>query len=190
MKALSATLVSVSLLVAVGCGGSNAPTSPSSDANFNLMLQDSPFSDAKAVLVTFSLVEAHRTGSDFTALPFASGTARTCDLKKLQSAQDVLGVGVLPAAQYTMVRLVVASAALYFDNPSVGAACAPSIATPAGRSAPLNIPSGEVKLNQPFTVGASGATTMLLDFNGDQSIHDLGNGSFSMTPVITVVSVH
>src|SRR5207247_710741 len=127
---------------------------------------------------------------DFTTLPFAGGAAsRTCDLKKLQTAQDVLGVGTLPAAHYTMVRLVVASAALYFDAASSGSACAATMAAPNGRSAPLAIPSGEVKLNRQFDVPASGTTTMLLDFNGDQSIRETGNGQFSMTPVIAVVSV-
>jgi hypothetical protein len=32
-------------------------------------------------------------------------------------------------------------------------------------------------------------TTMLLDFNGDQSVRQTGNGQYMMTPVIAVVSV-
>ena len=67
-------------------------------------------------------------------------------------------------------------------------------------NAPVDIPSGEVKLNNEFTVTGS-ATTMLLDFDGDQSIHQTGsgngngngngnkNGKFMMSPVIRVVSV-
>src|SRR5262249_13382076 len=68
-------------------------------------------------------------------------------------------------------------------------ACAPSISAPSGQNAALDIPSGEVRLNRSFDVPASGTTTMVLDFNGDQSIRQMGNGRFSMTPVITVVSV-
>jgi hypothetical protein len=115
----------------------------------------------------------------------------------------VLGAGSLPAGKYTQVRLVVASADLYFDNPSSGPACAPTISAPAGDSAAVKIPSGEVKLNQEFTV-TTGGTTMLLDFDGDQSVKQTGssngNGSgrggsngdpstYIMTPVIRVVSV-
>jgi hypothetical protein len=89
-----------------------------------------------------------------------------------------------------MVRLVVSSATIYFDNPSAGpSACAPSIAPPAGRTANLEIPSGEVKLNRGFDLSADGATTIVLDFDGDRSIRETGNGRFMMTPVISIVSV-
>lgn len=155
------------------------------------MLTDSPFSDAKAVLVTFSEVTAHRDADvDFTKVPFAAnGTTRTCDLKKLETSQDILGIGALPVGRYTQVRLVVSSASLYFDNASAGDACATSITPPAGRSASLEIPSGEVKLNRPFQVPEGGVTSMLIDFDGDRSIRETGNGRFMMTPVIAVVSV-
>jgi PKD repeat protein len=83
----------------------------------------------------------------------------------------------------------VTSAALYFDNASTGEACAPTIAAPAGRSAAVNVNSGDVKLNREFDVTSSGATTILVDFNGDQSVKQEGNGSYSMSPVIAVVSV-
>ena len=171
------------------CGG---PASPSGTGTLNLMIKDSPYSDAKALLVTFSEVSAHRSesGEGRTNLAFAAAaTSRTCDLKKLVDAQDVLGVGTLEEGHYTMIRLVVSSAVLYFDNPSVGDACAPSIAAPAGRNATLNIPSGEVKLNRGFDVAASGATTILVDFDGERSVVELGNGSYRMTPVIGIVSV-
>jgi hypothetical protein len=186
-------VITAASLGAWACGsGSGSPTSPSAGGgSFTLMMKDAPFADAKAVLVTFSEVTAHRdTEADLTKVPFAaSATARTCDLKKLQEAQDVLGVGTLPAGRYTMVRLVVSSAALYFDNASTGPACAPTITAPAGRTAALEIPSGEVKLNRPFTVSATAATTMLIDFDGDRSIRETGNGRYMMAPVITVVSI-
>jgi hypothetical protein len=53
----------------------------------------------------------------------------------------------------------------------------------------VEIPSGEVRLNRPFDVGEGGAMTMLIDFDGDKSVTDTGNGRFRMTPVIGVVSV-
>jgi hypothetical protein len=157
------------------------------------MITDTPYSDAQALLVTFSAVTAHRSGEGgFTPIPFgeAGATTRTCDLKKLQDgAQDVLGVGNLTEGHYTMVRLVVSSATLYFENPSVGPACATTIPAIAGRSANVEIPSGEVRLNREFDVAATGATTMLIDFDGDRSVTETGNGRFRMTPVIGVVSV-
>jgi hypothetical protein len=165
----------------------NSPTTPDANGNFRIMLKDSPYSDAKAVLVTFINVSAHRDGeAGFTTL--GTGT-RTCDLKKLQSSEDVLGVGTIPEGHYTQVRLVVSTARIYFDNASSGAACDATLAAPAGRSATVEIPSGEIKLNREFNVSSSGATTVLLDFDGDKSIHETGNGRFMMSPVIEVVSV-
>lgn len=180
-------------------GGSDGGTTSPASGSLSIRITDSPFSDAKALLVTFSAVSVHRSDGDaWQTIPFVSGSSRTCDLKKLQGPTDVLGVGSLPAGHYTQVRLVVTSASLYFDNASGGAACAPSIAAPAGKSASVDVPSGEVKLNHEFTITGS-ATTMLLDFDGDQSVKqtgsDNGNGKgngntkYLMTPVIRVVSV-
>ena len=53
----------------------------------------------------------------------------------------------------------------------------------------LRISSGVVKLNREFDVSSSGATTMLLDFDGDGSVRQTGNGRYTMSPVIAVVSV-
>ena len=91
---------------------------------------------------------------------------------------------------------------MYFDNAAATGPCAAQIAAPAGESAPVEIPSGEVKLNNEFTVAGSG-TTITLDFDGDQSVRQTGsdnsngngnggaksNTKYMMVPVIRVVSV-
>ncbi len=181
----------ISMLLAAGvaaCIGS--PTNPEPAARLHLMLTDSPFSDARAVLVTFSAVSAHLTGNDFMPLPFAGGaTSRTCDLKKLVGAQELLGTGAMPTGHYTQVRLIVTGATIYFDNPSAGPACAETIASPAGRSAAVDVHSGDVRLSREFEVTTTGSTTITVDFDGDRSIVPMGNGRYSMSPVISVVSV-
>ena len=127
MKALAALALTGALAITtLAC--SDSPSSPSlSGGNFNLRLRDSPFTDAKSVLVTFASVRAHRSDSDWTAVPFIdAATTRTCDLKKLETSEDILGAAALPEGHYTQVRLVVQSAVIYFDNASTGAACASS----------------------------------------------------------------
>jgi hypothetical protein len=192
MRSLAALAVVVAAS-AFACGDSTSTVSPSgAPGTLRLMIKDSPYSDAKSLLVTFSEVTAHRDGQGgFTTLPFGEtgATTRTCDLKKLVDAQDVLGVGTLPEGHYTQIRLVVSSATLYFDNPAAGPACATTVVAPEGRSANVEIPSGEVKLNRGFDVSSTGATTILLDFDGDRSVRETGNGRFMMTPVIGIVSV-
>jgi len=180
------------VLATFACNSVSGPSGPT--GTLNLRLTDSPFTEADAVLVTFRGVRAHRSESDWTAVPFADATAvtRTCDLKKLQAAEDILGTGPLVAGQYTMIRLVVESAKLYFDNPTDPAepACVTTTGTvPAGLSANVTISSGEVKLNRPFTIDADATTTILLDFDGDRSINLTGNGTYMMSPVIAIVSV-
>lgn len=191
MRLVTAAVVAAALAAVAACGSS--PSSPSSGATLNIALKDSPFSDAKSLLVTFSEVDAHKADQadgQWTTLPFSGGAAtRTCDLKKLQGAQDILGTGALAAGQYTQIRLVVSSATIYFDNAAAGNPCDATIAAPAGASQGVTIPSGEVKLNQQFTVPASGATNILLDFDGDRSVQLQGNGTYSMKPVITVANV-
>lgn len=194
MHYVQRTMLVFVITMLAACGSS--PSAPSSAPNLTVMLKDSPYGDAKALLVTFSEVSAHVSGSqisgggDWTALQFTGGAStRTCDLKKLTTAQDVLGTGTLAAGHYTQIRLMVSSAALYFDNASSGAACAAAMGAPAGRASAVTIPSGEVKLNREFDVVSGGGTTILVDFDGDQSVKQTGNGVFTMTPVMAVVSV-
>jgi len=163
-----------------------------------MRLTDSPFSDAKAVLITFSEVSAHREDADWATVPFAPDaggavvTERTCDLKKLQGPVDILGGGLLTAGHYTQIRLVVAKATIYFDvapDPAAPACTAVAPVLTSTNKADLTIPSGEVKLNRGFDIAADGTTTIVLDFDGDKSIHETGNGRFMMSPVIGVKSV-
>ena len=184
-------LVIVAASAAAVAACSSSPSSPSGGSNLTIMLKDSPFSDAKALLVTFSEVSAHVSGTGgFTPIPFSGGaTSRTCDLKKLAAATDVLGTASLTPGHYTQIRLTVSSAILDFDSASSGAACQASI-TPAGKNtASITIPSGQLILNREFDVPQTGATTITLDFDGDQSVHSQGNGQYNMSPVIAVVSV-
>lgn len=177
-------------LAIVGCGGGGSST-PADQGTLTVRITDSPFGDARAALVTFSEVTAHRSGDGgFSPLPFDPPAAsRTCDLKRLVGAQDVLGTGPLPAGHYTQLRLVIAGATLYFDGGTSGPVCAASITAPGGRSAPVEIPSGEVRLNRQFEVTRGGVTTITLDFDGERSIHQTGSGRYTMTPVIGIVSV-
>jgi hypothetical protein len=184
-------------LVTFGCGEGASPTAPSgspgSSGTLNVRITDSPYGSAQAVLVTFSEVTAHRSDGDGTRVPFAdpNATTWTCDLKKLQNgAQDILATGRPNPGQFTMVRLVVQSATIYFDRPSVSSTpCARSIPAPEGASFPLTIPNGEVRLNGSFTVGSEAATTVLLDFDGEASISQTGPAAYRMNPVVRVVSV-
>jgi hypothetical protein len=167
----------------------NDETGPSSTVT--VRITDSPFSDAQAVLVTFSDLAAQRSGdSGFTDIPFSPESAtRTCDLKRLQDVEDVLGAGALPEGHYTRIRVTISSATLYFDAASTGSPCSATIAPPAGASATIAVPTSEVIINQEFDVSQNDGTAITLDFEGEPSIQQMADGSFTMTPVISVVNV-
>jgi hypothetical protein len=191
----TSVLAATALLMTVACSGGSPsspsdPSAPAGAGTFNVRIKDSPYGSAKAVLVTFSEVATHRDG-DWTRLPFpGGGSTRTCDLKKLQNnAQDLLGGGAITPGQYTMIRVIVQSAKIFFDNSaSSPTPCAASIAEPAGASSLLSIPSGEVRLNGTFTLTGNAPTTVLIDFDGESSIVQNGS-SYTMGPVIRIVSI-
>jgi len=184
-------------------GSGSVPTSGSANGGaggigtLSVRIKDSPFSEASALLVTFSEVSAHMSGSDTTqgdwvTLPFdAAATSRTCDLKRLVAATDILGTASLAAGHYTQLRLTVSSAKIYTTTTTTGDVCAaiPTLSSTSESGIAVDVPSGMLKLNREFDVPAAGATTILLDFDGDKSVHKIGNGKYMMTPVIGVVSV-
>jgi hypothetical protein len=185
-------LACVAALGSYGCGDSS--TGPSGGSGtLNMRITDSPYSDAKAVIVKIKELSVHREDAPWETVAFpASATTWACDLKKLEGPIDVLGGSVVPAGHYTQIRLVVDAATIYSDPSGATTPCAGDIPAPTtGTSSPLEIPSGEVKLNRGFDVAADGTTTITLDFDGDKSIqiHETGNGRFVMRPVITVKSV-
>jgi len=170
-----------------------APVAPAGSGTLAVRITDSPFSEAKALLITFSAVTAHTTDDNWVTLPFTgTGTTRTCDLKRLVGGvYDVLGTAPLAEGHYTQLRLTVSSAKIYAKTETSGDICSPTLSIPVATEAgtPVDVPSGTVKLVHQFDVKASTTTTILLDFDGDKSVLQTGNGAYKMMPVIKVVSV-
>ena len=192
------------VLTSFACGGSDSlsPSSPSnlpggpqpssSAGTLNVRITDSPYGGARAVLITFSEVAVLRDGT-WTRVPFPDGSAATwtCDLKKLENnAQDLLAAGVSGPREYTMVRLTIDSAKIYLDNASTSATpCARSFPEPAGASFPFRIAAREATVNGSFPVTVGSATTVLVDFSGEDSVDRPGTGEYVLTPVVRLVSV-
>ncbi|MBP1774279.1 MAG: hypothetical protein H6Q86_285 [candidate division NC10 bacterium] len=221
--ALSALLV----VLAIACGDSN-PTSPGSTpavstgsttspgtgssgtGTLKVMLKDSPFTEASAVLVTFNEVTAHMSGGAWTSLSSGLATGAlpvTCDLLKLRAGAQLLGIGTVAAGHYTQLRLLIAttpmSVALYQGGTvppatvpptaCVATADAATMLVPSGadpeEGSEVTVTSGEIKLNREFTVEAGTTMIITLDFDGEKSVHKTGSSKYMMSPVISVVSV-
>jgi hypothetical protein len=147
-------------------------------------LTESPFSDAKALLVTISEVSAHASGGGWLTV---MQTPRTCDLKRLTGVQDVLGTVQLRAGHYTEIRLTVSSATIYFNDASTGAPCEAIVAAGAQGSS-VTVSSGQQIVNRPFDLAEGATTSVVLDFDGNKSVLQTGNGAYRMTPVISPAS--
>ncbi len=189
-----AFVIAAILLATSACDNgqtTTSPTAPSTSAStLNVVMKDSPYTDAQAVLVTFAPVDVEVSAGTFVSLPLVTaGNTRTCDLKQIAKTPDVLATGALTAGHYIGLRLIVTSAVIYLDNPSSGEPCASIISIPAGRSAAATIPSGDVRISQPFDISTIAATTITLDFQGDPSITQNSSGGYVLNPVITVDSV-
>ena len=202
-------VLGLSALLVVGlvaCGETTTPTSPSGSSGTSgrgtlvVRLTDLPY-NAVALHVTFADVSAHLSGAGGgwqNLLPI--GAMRTCDLNQLVRGGSFDMVGAdFPAGDYTQLRLTVLDAKLYFTGTRVAPMCGvgDDIGAPAAEFASVEIPSGEVKLNRPFSLEANGTTTIELDFDGDRSVKEMGNigsatpelGRYRMTPVISVLRV-
>src|SRR5512138_60 len=179
----------LALTAGIATSACGSGTGPSGSGTLRMALKDSPFSDAMALLVTFTDVSVHQSDTpDGTWTKVATGQ-RTCDLKRLQNAQDILGTTTLTAGHYTQIRLLVATAAISFTEKTSGDnACAASFSL-TQPTVNVTIPSGEVKLNREFDIPPNSTTSILLDFDGDRSVREMGNGQYSMSPVISIVTV-
>ena len=95
----------------------------------------------------------------------------TEDLMQLQDVSAVIGSTTLPACKYTQIRLVLEDAKLFVD----------------GEEQSLKVPSGTIKLIHPFTIPEGGEVTLTLDFDAQKSVHQTGNGGYTMKPTIKVI---
>lgn len=177
-------------VAALSCGGDSG-TAPDGGGTLVVQMHDAPFNEAEAVLVTFSDVSVRRDSGSMETLSFDGGATRTCDLKRLEDGHnELLASGSPPEGRYTQIRLAIADAHLYFENKTAMPACEARAETPGGRDRTVSIPSRVVTLNTDFEVHGGTRTTIILDFDGEKSIHAGGAaGLFTLDPVIRVVAV-
>jgi hypothetical protein len=95
----------------------------------------------------------------------------------MNGASILLGDAMLDAGHYTQIRLILDEG----SNVVVD-----------GVTYPLRIPSGfqtGIKLIHEFTLQADYTYELMLDFDANRSINQLGNGTYQMKPVIRVHAI-
>ena len=95
--------------------------------------------------------------------------SKTVDLIQIKGVNDLLGETSLAPGKYTQIRLSISSATAIID----------------GVSHTLTIPSGTIKFIHPFEIADNTTTSLILDFNADNSIVKAGD-KYILKPVVRI----
>ena len=174
-------LLALAGVLTAGCASSG-------DGSASIYVKDAPADDFEEVHVVFTKVEVHAAGGDdgdddndedgnatgnSTAgwkVLFSDAAGVDVDLLNASGSRAAfLGEADLAAGKYTQLRITVKSAYGVDAN---------------GTQVPLTVPSGTLKLTHPFTVEAGEETRLVVDIDLDRSLHQQGNGSWRLTPVV------
>jgi hypothetical protein len=141
-----------------------------------LMITDDPSDlNITEALVTMSEVRVHYAGINQSGENGSWITivnqSQTFDLVQLMNVTELFGTANLSAGWYTQIRLMVDQALVTID----------------GIQYDLEIPSKNVKLIRPFRVLDNETTTLTLDFDVHESVHETGSGEYIFNPTIKVI---
>lgn len=138
-----------------------------------LMITDKPGDlNITAAWINISTIQVHKSGNNTTAgWSTIIEDAKVFDLVKLRNITEFLGKENLTVGNYTQIRFNVNKANVTIDDVVYN----------------LTIPSKTIKLNHPFNITEGITTTLILDFDANESIHETGNNKYMLQPVIRVI---
>lgn len=130
-------------------------------------------------LITISQVEVHLSafGENDNDTNVTAGWytvvnySQTFDLINLTDAVKFFGSANLTSGWYTQIRLHIDDVIITIDNIDYN----------------CSIPSGSIKIVRPFGIQNNQSTTLIMDFDVQQSVIDKGNGHYSFKPVIRII---
>ena len=125
-------------------------------------------------LVTISYVEVHiAAGGNNSSAEWVTviNESQQFDLIQLVNVTDILGSTLLDVGIYTQIRLHIAEALVTID----------------GTQYDLEIPSQNVKLVCQFIIEPENTTTLILDFDIQESVHKTGSDKYILQPTIKVI---
>jgi hypothetical protein len=133
------------------------------------------------VFVTIDEISIHSNGN-WQVLPMTT-TPFIIDLLEYTNGEttQIVPPIILQPATYTQLRMSVKEASLRVLNPDQ-----------TTEDFPIDVPSGSLKTDTPFTVDLlnRGYIDMVIDFDLSQSIVVTGNGKYKLKPVLHIVKVN
>jgi len=166
------------LMLLNGCendSSSEGTMSTEGTGQIRMYLTDDP-AEYEEVNIVVTRVEVHLSGEGETGgwIVVSDSDAVYNLLELTNGANAILADDTLEAGHYTQIRL-------YLDEGSN--------VVVDGVTYDLTIPSGiqsGLKLNHPFDIEPETLYELTLDFDAEESIHQTGNGTYMMDPVIRV----
>ncbi len=125
-------------------------------------------------LVTISYVEVHiAAGGNNSSAEWVTviNESQQFDLIQLVNVTDILASTLLDVGIYTQIRLHIAEALVTIDDIQYD----------------LEIPSKTVKLVCQFIIEPENTTTLILDFDIQESVHKTGSDKYILQPTIKVI---
>ena len=163
------SLIVLAMFSTVACGDS--PTAPSGNGNLVVQLTDDHTDNVEQVNIYFTSVTANSAGGPPETMTLVL-SENPQDLLLLRDAVIPLATAVVEPGDYVSLRIN-----LDADQSSV---------VEGGKTLPLQIPSGEIKILGGFTVSDNATTTVTLDFDAEASLVRQGNGNWLLKPVIAM----
>jgi len=163
-----AALILISVIFLAGCINTEKGT-------LLLKITDAPGDlNISEALITISFVEVHiAAGGNNSSAEWVTVINETqqFDLIMLENVTDILGSQTLEIGIYTQIRLHVDEALVTIDNVQYN----------------LEIPSKTVKLVHQFIIEPEDTTTLILDFDIQESVHKTGSDKYILQPTIQVI---
>jgi len=163
-------LAAATALLWTGCqSSSSSPTAPAQNGQLAIRITDAPTDLLSALDVYVAGVVVKLHGAPPVKV---AGELGSYDILQLHgTTRDLVASGV-PAGRYDYVEV------------DLDAARSDVVDRSTGKVLPLQISNAQIQVLGGFTVPADGALVVTLDFKADQSLEQLPNGDWLLTPVI------
>ncbi|MBI4180324.1 MAG: DUF4382 domain-containing protein [Chloroflexi bacterium] len=149
-----------------------------------IRVTDPPPANVKSAVVYLTNIEVHKVSGNVSdnasgnASDNASGwipvigAPASFDLMNVVGVEQILGSANITAGSFTEIRMTVTKVTgVTTDNVSYTA----------------EVPSGELKIVGAFNVGGGNKTVLTLDFDGEKSLIQSGQGKFLFKPVVKLL---
>jgi len=96
----------------------------------------------------------------------------TVDLVTVEDVTDILAENILENGKYTQIRLLISDAKAEINGTVVN----------------VTVPSRGIKLIHPFVIEENKTTSLVLDFNADESLIKTGSSNYILKPVVGLLT--